>query len=88
METKKLSKKKLSKKTVDTILEVEAAAKRLLKEAILKKQIQILQEEFLLELDQWPTDEEMDEIDETSNEDSTEPLDSMDEISDEETDLE
>ncbi len=61
---------------MDTILEVETAAKRLLKEAIQKKALQILQQEFLLELDQWPTDEEMDSSEDLSNEDMTEPEDS------------
>lgn len=75
METKKVQKPKktLSKKTVDTILEVETAAKELLRKKIIQRYNEISQTQFLLELDQCLTDEELDASDlDTSSEDMTE----------------
>lgn len=67
-----------SKKAVDTLLEVEAAAKALLAKKLQERYRQILQEQFLLELQQCPTDEE----DETSDDSDLDMIEQGDTITD------
>ncbi len=67
---------------VDTIPSVDQKTKawrNFLQQKIQERQREILQTQFLLEVDEWPTDEELDSSasDEISDEDSTELEDSM-----------
>lgn len=74
--------------TISSVDQKTTAWKQFLQKKIQERQHQILETQFLLELEQWPTDEEMDSSDEISNEDSTELEDSMEDLTSEEDTLE